>query len=392
MNATITFFPVGNGDMTLVRLADIDATTILIDINIRTAAGDSDNDIRDVAADLRRRLPRDTLGRPYVDAFLLSHPDKDHCTGLREHFHLGSLMDYADNNKPDAEKRIVIRQMWSSPLIFRRASKTHALCGDAKAFNAEAKRRVKCYRDGSRGEGDRILILGEDENGKTDDLTAILVRAGESFTTINDRVNDYFKAQLLAPRLSENEDEDKLLSKNHSSTILNMRLASSLAFPDSCRFLTAGDAEVAIWERLWMRYEGSPDVLAYDLLLAPHHCSWHTLSYDSWSQWREKAKVSTDARAALGQARPGALIIASCKPIKDDDADPPCIRAKQEYKAIVDSAGGLFFCTGETSNTWSPEPIDIDVTAAGAKRKVARASAAAAVVAAAAPRAGRSWS
>ena len=392
MNAILTFFPVGNGDMTLVRLADADTTTLLIDVNIRAAADDPDDDTRDVAADLRKRLPRDALGRPYVDAFLLSHPDKDHCTGLQAHFHLGPLADYADDKKPDSQKRIVIRELWSSPIVFRRACKTHTLCGDAKAFNTEAKRRVKRYRDGAVGEGDRILILGEDENGKTDDLTAILVRVGESFQTINGRVNDYFKAQLLAPRPPESEEEDEILSKNHSSVILNMRLASSLAFPDSCRFLTAGDAEVAIWERLWKRYKDTPEVLAYDVLLAPHHCSWHTLSYDSWSQWGEKAKVAADAQAALGQARTGALVIASCKPIKDDDADPPCIRAKREYKDIVDDAGGLFFCTGETPNSWSPEPLEIEVTAAGAKKRVAAASAAAALVAAAAPRAGSSWS
>jgi hypothetical protein len=392
LNANFTFFPVGNGDMTLVRLADPETTTILIDVNIRVAADDPEDETRDVAADLRARLPRDDKGRPYVDAFLLSHPDKDHCTGLETHFHLGPLADYADDNKPDAKKRIVIREIWSSPIVFRRACKTHTLCSDAKAFNKEAKRRVQRFRDGEVVDGDRILILGKDENGKTDDLSSILVHTGETFHKVNGRHNDYFSAQLLAPRPQESEEDEVLLSKNHSSTILNMKIASSLAYPDSCRLLTAGDAEVAIWERLWARYKDTPDVLAYDVLQAPHHCSWHTLSHDSWSELKEKAKVSADARSALAQARTGALIIASCKPIKNDDADPPCIRAQREYKDILAGAGGLFFCTGETPNTWAPEPLEIEITAAGAKKKAARTSAAAAVVAAAAPRAGKPWS
>lgn len=391
MNANLTFFPVGNGDMTLVRLADAPTTSILIDVHIRAAADDSDNDTRDVAADLRARLSRDDKGRPYVDAFLLSHPDKDHCTGLETHFHLGPLADYPDDDKHDAQKRIVIREIWSSPIVFRRACKTHTLCSDAKAFNTEAKRRVQRFRDGGVGDGDRILILGEDENGKTDDLTAILVRTGDSFQTINGSRNAYFSAQLLAPRPYQSEEDEAVLSKNHSSTILNMTIASSLAYLDSCRFLTAGDAEVAIWERLWTRYKATPDVLGYDVLQAPHHCSWHTLSYDSWSAFKEKAKVSPDARSALAQARTGALIIASCKPITDDDADPPCVRAKREYKDILADAGGLFFCTGETPNAWAPEPLEIEITAAGPKKKAARASAVAAVAAAAAPRAGKPW-
>lgn len=57
MTANITFFPVGNGDMALVRLADEPATTILVDINIRVAADDPKDDTRDVAADCGSAFP-----------------------------------------------------------------------------------------------------------------------------------------------------------------------------------------------------------------------------------------------------------------------------------------------------------------------------------------------
>ena len=86
MPTTVTFFPVDNGDMTLIRLGDVDATTILIDVNIRVDADDPSSPVRDVAKDLRGQLKKDTNGRPYVDAFLLSHPDQDHCRGLTRHF------------------------------------------------------------------------------------------------------------------------------------------------------------------------------------------------------------------------------------------------------------------------------------------------------------------
>ena len=51
MTASITFFPVDNGDMTLVRF-DNDQT-LLIDIHIREAADDPDDATPDVIADLR---------------------------------------------------------------------------------------------------------------------------------------------------------------------------------------------------------------------------------------------------------------------------------------------------------------------------------------------------
>ena len=54
--------------------------------------------------------------------------------------------------------------------------------------------------------------------------------------------------------------------------------------------LAAGDAEVLIWEKLWEKHKKKPEVLAYDMLLSPHHCSWHSLSYDSRSEKGDKAK------------------------------------------------------------------------------------------------------
>jgi len=370
MTASVTFFPVDCGDMTLVQLADQGGTTILVDINVRQDADDAEKDTRDVAQDLRDRLKRDSKGRPYVDAFLLSHPDADHIRGLERHFHLGPLSEYADDGKDDAEKKIVISEIWSSPLVYRRASKSHALGSDAKAFNKEAKRRVQVNRDKQFAgvqNGDRILVMGEDENGKTDDLDPILIKIGQKFSSVN-KVNKagYFTATLLAP-LEKLKDaaEDEKLGKNHSSVILNMMLGADAKTPDGCKFLTAGDAEVLIWELLWDRHKDQKVNLEYDLLQAPHHCSWHTLSWDSWSKMGEKVKASESARNALSVTRSGAIIVASSTAIKDDDKDPPCIRAKREYEAIVKDAGGMFYCTGEYPNEKSQEPLSFNVTSEG---------------------------
>lgn len=367
MTAKITFFHVGNGDMALIELAD-NETKVLIDVNIGVAADDGDDDTFDAAASLRKRLKRDKSGRPYVDAFLLSHPDQDHCNGLRTHFWLGSPSSYPDDNKKDAEKRILIREIWSSPLVFRRASKSYFLCDDAKAFTAEARRRVKVNRDKNFSgvlEGDRILILGEDEEGKTDDLDPILVKMDQEFDRINWVHNSFFRARLLAPLPKGDEDTEEVLSKNHSSTILNIQLAADKQHPDACRFLTAGDAEVAIWELLWAKHERQPEVLEYDLLLTPHHCSWHSLSYDSWSENHEDAEVSQDARSALSQTRTGAVLVASSNPIKDDDNDPPCYGAKKEYEKIARAAKGGFVCTGEYPSASAPAPLQFSIDSTG---------------------------
>jgi len=388
MTAKITFFPVDNGDMTLIRLADTDATSLLIDMNIRVAADDPNDDTRDVAADLRSRLSTDSNNRPYVDGLLLSHPDKDHCTGLAKHFWLGSLGDYPDDKKVQDEKRIVIREMMSSPMVFRRASKNHTLCEDAKAFDKEARRRVKVNREKNFvvASGDRIRILGEDENGKTDDLGPILTSAGDRFSGINGSAVSYFSAHLLAPISKQDDEAEEVLSKNNSSVILNLEIAASAHSTTGSKLLVGGDAEVEIWERVWSEYQ--PSELKYDLLQAPHHCSWHSLSYDSWSEKGDEVCVSDDARSALGQAEYGAFIVASSKAVLDDDVDPPCIRAKREYLDILDSVDGTFYCTADHSSKVNSEPLEFEVTASGIKKALASVTAAASVVSCRPPRAG----
>ena len=249
MTASITFFPVGNGDMTLITF-DNDQK-LLADLHVRNAADDEDDETPNVMADLRERLSRDEKGRLFVDGFLLSHPDKDHICGLETHFHLGPPDEWVK-----CDDKILIREMWSSPIVFRRASKNHVLCDDAKAWAKEARRRVALFREKGTAtvEGDRIQIMGEDDDGKTDDILAIVVKAGGLVSKLNRIASGTFEGRLLAP-IPQNDDEelDELLGKNHSSVILRFSIRGD-GILDKCRFLTGGDAEVAIWERLWGKH------------------------------------------------------------------------------------------------------------------------------------------
>lgn len=372
MTASITFFPVDNGDMTLVTFDN--HQKLLIDLHVRKAACDPDDDTPDVIAQLRERLARDEKGRLYVDGFLLSHPDKDHICGLNRHFHLGPPDDW---NK--ADDKILIREMWSSPIVFRRASKQHVLCDDAKAWANEARRRVNLYRETkSIGiEGNRIQIMGEDINGKTDDILGVVVKADELVSSLNQLAVGAFEARMLAP-LPQGDDEelDELLSKNRSSVILRFSIRGA-GYLDKCRFLTGGDAEVAIWERLWDQHGSTnPEWLEYDILQTPHHCSWHSLSYDSYSTYGEEAEVCEGARSALAQTRKGAIIVASCEHIDPEDADPPSDRAKREYVSIVDGSDDRFICVADI---WEDEaqPLEYEIGASGVTKLVKSAKRAA---------------
>jgi len=358
MTAQLHFFPVGNGDMTLIHTeAD---KNLLIDCHIRKAADDSNDDTFDAAAELRGILERDSNGRLHVDAMMLSHPDKDHISGLQEHFHLGHPDDWSER-----DDKIVIDQMWSSPIVFRRLRNAEKLCDDAKAWRTEAKRRVKNYEEGGdqtkAGEG--ILILGEDIDGKTDHISDIVIPVGETISQIGDNEAG-FDARLIGPVPDDEvgDDEKEKLSKNNSSVIINFSIHSD-GDDTAVKFLTGGDAEVEVWEQVWVRESNTLETLEYDVLQAPHHCSWRSMSHESWSESSGTAEVSENAFNALSQARPGAVVVASSKPVKDDDSDPPCHGAKETYEGI-DNVKELI-CTSEYPSEGAPKRLTLEISSGG---------------------------
>jgi len=105
-------------------------------------------------------------------------------------------------------------------------------------------------------------------------------------TTPNGKNCDHCNASIIAPfPIQEDEEAEQKMTKNHSSVIMQFSFKID-SVESACLFFTSGDAEVYIWEKLWAEHKKSTSKLQYDLMLSPHHCSWHALSYDSWSKIR----------------------------------------------------------------------------------------------------------
>ena len=104
MEHIIKYYPVGNADCALVKLAN--GKTILIDCCFREITKDDKGNptIYDVKADLLSEL-RKKNGHPYVDLFINTHPHEDHIIGFEKHFYCGKPEDYDDEK--DAEKIII---------------------------------------------------------------------------------------------------------------------------------------------------------------------------------------------------------------------------------------------------------------------------------------------
>ncbi|MFH1883490.1 MAG: metallohydrolase [Planctomycetota bacterium] len=361
----VTFFPVGekNGGIILLRLNDAYNTTILVD----SCIGDEPIASHcDVAQELIDRLPLDSEERPFVDAFILTHRHMDHLQGIQQYFYLGSVSDYPKPNDDEVPKAI-IQELWSSHRVWKEASASYELCDDAKAFNNEMKRRVELFNESSviQSEGDRAIIVGKDPGGKCDGLEPITYEIEDVFTRINTRdISSKLQGRILGPLYQQKDEvEEAFNDKNRQSIVIQMTIKEG---EYDNKMLLAADAECLVWEILWNLYKSDTEKLEYDILQAPHHCSWHALSYDSQTR-DENPKVCVGAKLALSQARIGACIVSQSKPIINNDSDPPSRAAMDEYLTIVDKE--RFYCTNEYPNIEKPEPLEFNMTSGGPQKK-----------------------
>jgi hypothetical protein len=356
---SIEFFPVDNGDMTLITTKN--KKRILIDCNYRQPS----DDVVDVKSMLRERLDRNDDNQLFIDVYLITHPDQDHTRGFREIFHTGSPDDWKEK-----DDKIIINELWSSPRVFRRASRksgndgnaTNTLTDDAKAINTEAKRRANLYKgsDTVGKLGDRIVILTHDEDGKTEGYEDIVVDLYDEFIGKKSGLDDgSIEGLLLGPADRQDIDEEETtLSKNNSSAIVRFTISDEQGYPNY--FLNGGDAEVKCWERLYdnLEEQGNTDFLEYGVLQAPHHCSWHSLSEDSESKDIDP-QPSKKAINALGNALSDSFIVSSSRQF--GERTPPSPLAREEYENILDNVEGQFLCVADEEDD-SGKPTSLLIT------------------------------
>jgi hypothetical protein len=127
------------------------------------------------------------------------------------------------------------------------------------------------------------------------------------------------------------------------------------------RFLLLGDLEYEQIDAFVEKSEsrGNADRLAWDVLLAPHHCSRNAVRRKEGEGW-----VDADAAAYLeNYAAEGAVVVASSRAIDDvgpHDTDPPHKDAQKVYVGIVGE--GSFRSTCEYEDGSDSDPLTIVVS------------------------------
>lgn len=348
----VVFWPVGTGDSSTVVVSD--EVLVQVDLNDRDKADDDETPEVPVVDLLVEALPKGVDGRPFLAAFVLTHADKDHCSGFED------LLDKA-----------TIGELWATPRMWREYlddPDAPDLCEDAKAFHEEVKRRVeavkKAVADGTEiALGDRVLVVGYDtdehEHGYHDLPAEYLLKPGQSIIKINgvDHAGR-FEAFIHAPF-----KDDCAAARNDTS--LSMQVTLTEDGGKDGKVLLFGDLAYETIMKIFNYSEehGREQYLEWNLLLAPHHCSKKVMYV------REDGKdvLKTDILEAFEQhARDGSAVVASSGEIPTSDvanANPPHRMAADRYKEYANR----FICTMEWPSVEDPSPVVLGVDENGAQ-------------------------
>ena len=347
----LVYWPVGTGDSTTVVVSD--QVLMQVDLNDRDKADDDDNPEVPVVDLLVDALPTGTDGRPFLAAFVLTHADKDHCSGFA-----------------DLLEKATIGELWATPRMWREYLEDgddSDLCEDAKAFHEEVKRRVEAVKRAvAEGKdialGDRVLVVGYDTDEKEhayhDLPKEYLLKPGISVTKINgvDHTGT-FEAFIHAPF-----KDDCAEARNETSLSLQVTLTEEGG--QAGKVLLFGDLA---YETIMKIFQYSEDhdreqYLEWDLLLAPHHCSKRVM----YAREGGKDVLKADVLEAFERnARAGSVVVASSQPIPSSDSDganPPHKMAADRYKEYAER----FICTMEWPSVDAPSPVVLAIDSTGA--------------------------
>jgi beta-lactamase superfamily II metal-dependent hydrolase len=335
----LVFWPVGTGDSTTVV---IDGDHVVqVDLHDMAMADEEDAVVAAVVDRLVEVLPRRD-GKPYLAAFILTHADKDHCLGFAE------LL-----------KKVTIGELWATPRLWREYTDNDVpLCEDAEAFHKEAKRRVaateKAVSQGrAPASGDRIRVVGYDtdhEKHAYSELPAeYLSYPGDAVTTIDGvDVSDRFEAFIHAPF-----KDDCAAERNDTSLALQITLKGDAG--EEGHVLLLGDLAYETIKKIFEYSEAAdrPERLAWEVLLAPHHCSKKVMyvAEDGEEVLQQDILDLLEAHASESAV----VVVSSCEfpEINKPGDNPPHIIARDRYEEIATEV----ICVGEFPDADAPRPL-----------------------------------
>lgn len=363
-NNKIKYYPVNNGDTSLITLDD--NSTILIDCNIREGEKDSDDNYIFKVKDDLLESTQTRNKNPFVDLFILTHPDQDHCLGFENNFYRGDPDDYSKDNRSNDE--IIIDEIWVTSMLF-----TIDLSTDANSIRNEVNRRKRLTGQDKDKRGNRLRLIGYDDDEKFENV--IQYTPGNEINYINEKIYNKFSFFIHAPFKQDLIDSHANKDRNSSSIVVQARFKDNDLDVDHKTYaIFGGDADHYRWQKIIEISEKNDNskYLKWDLFLAPHHCSWtyfNDVPYDKEENQKPKdysLKLLNDYRESNGK------IICSSKKVVKEKPNPPHKAAKDEYIKALDSTSD-FYELALLPKESAPEPVEFIITNKGVTKSPEKA-------------------
>ncbi len=378
MAAKLTFYPVGNGDTTLIELNN--GKKILCDY-----ANYHDSTSRyETRANLEAELGNvlRAAGRDNFDVVAFTHLDDDHIHRFSEFFWLEFAAAYQDRYRKK------IDTLW----VPAAAITEEGVTGEARTLRDEARHRLK------KGKGIRVFSRPEklrdwlaSQGIKLEDRQHLITDAGRlapDFSLAADGV-EFFIHSPFAWRLNDSELEDR----NNDSLCFQATfneggsLTRALFFADCEHETLANIIDVSTNPK-----HNNGSRLLWDIYHTPHHSSYLSIGPDKGV---DLTKPTNHVKWLLeDQGLNGGILVSSCEPIpakgseEDDCPQPPHRQAHNYYQSVAAQNGRQMRVTMEYPTKQSPKPTVIEITSRGAT--ILKATSALFATAAASPvRAGR---
>jgi hypothetical protein len=337
----VVFWPVGTGDSTTVVVDD--QHVLQVDLRDMAAAAEEDAVVAPVVDRLVENLPT-REEEPYLAVFALTHADADHCSGFAD------LLD-----------RVHIGELWATPRLWREYLEDDVeLCEDAQVFQAEAERRVAATLAALQAgrepaSGDRVRVIGydvdRDQHPYAELPDGYFTFPGQTITVMDgEDVSAVFEAFVHAPF-----KDDCAAARNDTSLAMQLTLRDGDGDGAAGYVLLFGDLGYDTIRKIFdYSAPRRPERLAWDVMLAAHHCSKKVMYVPTATGEELRQDLLDDFEV---HARAGARVVASSLPIPAVDrpgANPPHAKAKARYEEVV---ADPVLCTAEYPSVADPRPI-----------------------------------
>lgn len=381
--STVTFYPVGNGDTSLIQTSK--GKMILMDYFQNTDATHPDTPTYNIAKALKQKL--DAADRNSFDVVAFTHADRDHINGSTDFFYLEFAKKYQDDN------RIHIDELWVPAAILLESTTRDKQSDEFVTWRNEARYRLK-NKLGIKvfSLPDDLKTLIESWEMTVDELSDHIIDAGtvvDTFSLAKDDLEFFVHAPFMKHCNDAGDDIKKV--RNEAALIFNVRFNASGSTYD---YLAVGDSEAHVLEDVLdiTKYHHREDRLRWDLFNIPHHCSYLALADEKGDKETEPLDK---LKELLLMGNPDCYLICSSEAFLTDRQEaekkvqPPHIQARRCYERyLTEVHGRAFKVTGEHGGTKHPQPLVVMIERAGISIKDAVNTAAMATATAKPARAG----